>query len=97
MRTPELIEPDIVTISEGNFLMGSDNGAANERPIHRVWVDTFGIARYPVTNREYKSFMEMTGHPPPRFWGESKFQHLSQPVVGPSWYDAVTYCEWLKD
>ena len=70
---------------------------ANEQPVHRVWVDTFGIARYPVTNREYKHFMEMTGHPPPPFWGESKFQHLDQPVVGPSWYDAVAYCEWIKD
>ena len=97
MQAPELIEPDIVTIPEGDFLMGSDNGAANEQPIHRVWVDVFGIARYPVTNREYNSFMEMTGHPPPRFWGESKFQGPDQPVVGPSWYDAATYCEWLKD
>ena len=73
MQAPKFIEPDIITIPEGDFLMGSENGAANERPVHRVWVDTFGIARYPVTNQEYKHFMEMTGHPPPPFWGESKF------------------------
>ena len=79
MQAPEPIEPDIVVIPEGDFLMGSENGAANERPVHRVWVDAFGIARYPVTNREYKCFMEMAGHPPPRFWGESKFQHPDQP------------------
>ena len=41
--------------------------------------------------------MEITGHPPPPFWGESKFQHLDQPVVGPNWYDAVAYCEWIKN
>ena len=78
-------------------LWGAKMVQPNERPVHRAWVDTFGIARYPVTNREYKCFMEMTGHPPPRFWGESKFQHPDQPVVAPSWYDAVTYCKWLKD
>ena len=55
MQAPKFIEPDIITIPEGGFLMGSENGAANEQPVHRVWVDTFGIARYPVTNREYKT------------------------------------------
>ena len=44
MRTPELIEPDIVTIPEGDFLMGSDNGAANERPILTVYGWTFSAS-----------------------------------------------------
>ena len=41
MQAPQFIEPDIVTISAGDFLMGSENGAANERPIHRVWGGRF--------------------------------------------------------
>ena len=97
MRKPRFIEPEMILIPEGDFLMGSEKGADNEAPIHRVWVDAFVIAKYPVTNREYVCFMEMTGHRPPPFWGEPQFQHLEQPVVGPSWYDAVAYCNWLKD
>lgn len=97
MPEPKFIEPEMIHIPEGDFLMGSENGAANETPVHRVWVDAFAIARYPVTNREYALSIEMTERRPPPFWSESKFQHLDQPLVGPSWYDAVAYCEWLRD
>jgi len=41
--------------------------------------------------------VQMTGHRPPPFWKEAKFQHPEQPVVGPSWYDAVAYCKWLNE
>ena len=94
---PKSIAPDTVVIPAGDFLMGSTSGTPNESPIHRVFIDAFAIAKYPVTNREYAIFMEMTGHPPPQFWGEPKFQGENQPVVGPTWFDAVAYCEWLQD
>ena len=32
-------EPRMVTVPEGNFLMGSETGQDNERPIHTVWID----------------------------------------------------------
>jgi formylglycine-generating enzyme required for sulfatase activity len=97
MPQPKFIEPEMLVIPEGDFLMGCDNGADNEKPVHRVWVDAFTIAKYPVTNREYAIFMEMTKHPPSPFWGEPAFRHPEQPVVGPSWYDAVAYCNWLEN
>ena len=97
VQNPKSTEPEMVAIPKGDFLMGSASGAANESPIHSVWVDAFAVAKYPVTNREYAIFVEMTGHTPPRFWGETKFQEKNQPVVGPSWHDAVAYCEWLRD
>lgn len=97
MQKQTFIEPEMVHIPAGDFLMGSESGAANEAPVHRVWVDAFAIARHPVTNREYAHFMEMTAHRPPPFWRESAFRHPGQPVVGPSWHDAVAYCNWLKE
>jgi formylglycine-generating enzyme required for sulfatase activity len=97
MGQPEFIEPEIVQIPEGDFLMGGENRAQNEAPIHRVWVDAFGVAKYPVTNREYACFLKMTGRRPPPFWNQPKFQHPDAPVVGPSWHDAVAYCKWLKE
>ena len=97
MPTSKFIEPEMIYVPEGDFLMGSQKGAENEAPIHRVWIDGFAIAKYPVTNREYAIFMKVTGHSPPPFWGEPKFQHPDQPLVGPSWYDAFAYCKWLRD
>ena len=37
------INPDIVIIPEGFFLMGSGSENENEMPRHRVWVDDFGL------------------------------------------------------
>jgi iron(II)-dependent oxidoreductase len=86
----------MVRIPEGWFWMGSDCGQDNERPVHRVWVDEFLLARCQVTNAEYGEFVRETGISPPPFWQDSNFNHPRQPVVGVSWFEAVQYCEWLK-
>jgi len=75
--------------------MGSDDGADDERPVHRVWVDAFALAATQVSNAEYARFVEATGHPPPPFWNDANFNDPQQPVVAVSWLDAVSYCEWL--
>ena len=74
--------------------MGSEEGQADERPIHRVWVDAFEMARYPVTRAEYATFLAATAHPEPREWHRPIFAGASLPVVGVSWHDAVVYCAW---
>jgi formylglycine-generating enzyme required for sulfatase activity len=83
-------------IPEGAFTMGDDAGRPDERPAHRVWVSAFRLALLPVTNAEYASFFATTGHAPPRFWDDARFNAAEQPVVGVSWFDAVAYCEWLS-
>ena len=90
------VDPDIVVIPEGFFLMGSENGQENERPCHRVWVDGFGIGKFPVTNQAYRIFVEQTQAPAPPFWSEPMFAGDDQPVVGVTWYDATAYCGWLS-
>ena len=89
-------DTDIVLVPGGLFLMGSEIGQENERPPHRVWVDGFGIAKYPVTNREYRIFVEQTQAHVPPFWSEAMFSHPDQPVVGVTWHDATAYCGWLS-
>jgi formylglycine-generating enzyme required for sulfatase activity len=87
---------DLVVISGGSFLMGSEEGQENERPAHRVWVDSFAIGRCPVTNEEYGNFLEQTRWAAPPFWSEPIFGDSAQPVVGVSWDDAIAFCDWLS-
>lgn len=88
--------PEMVLIPGGYFLMGSEDGQENGKPVHRVWVDSFELGKYQVTNREYGYFVEATGHVPPPFWPDDNFNRPHQPVVGVNWFDAVAYCEWLR-
>lgn len=89
---------ELATIPAGWFLMGSPQGVGqeDERPVHRVWVDEFEMARYQATNRDYALFLRATGRTPPPFWNQAEFSHPEQPVAGPSWQDATAYCEWLS-
>jgi formylglycine-generating enzyme len=62
---PASYPPDargMVLIPGGTFRMGSDSHYAEEAPVHRVSVDPFWIDQAPVTNREFRAFVEATGH-----------------------------------
>ena len=85
---------EFVTIPEGWFLMGSEEGQPSERPVHSVWVDTFEMAVYPVTRDEYACFLNATGHTPPREWHNPALRRKNLPVVGVSWHDSRAFCEW---
>jgi formylglycine-generating enzyme required for sulfatase activity len=83
-------------IPAGWFLMGSEGGQDNERPVHRVWVDEFLLATCQVTNADYGRFIEATSSPAFRFMADPAFSAPEQPVLGVSWHEAVRYCEWLS-
>src|ERR1700677_3202156 len=53
---------DMVRIPGGTFLMGSDHHYPEEAPAHRVTVAPFWIDPTPVTNRQFRKFVEETGH-----------------------------------
>jgi len=76
--------------------MGSDAGQDNERPVHRVWIDAFGLAACQVTNADYARFLRGTGTEPPPFWTDPNFNPPEQPAVAVSWFEASKYCEWLS-
>jgi formylglycine-generating enzyme required for sulfatase activity len=57
--------PDgMVWIPEGEFTMGSDDPLSRrrEQPPHRVKVDGFFMDSTPVTNAQFRAFVEATGH-----------------------------------
>jgi formylglycine-generating enzyme required for sulfatase activity len=49
-------------IPGGEFLMGSDHHYPEEAPQHRVRVDGFWMDEFPVTNTEFRRFVEATGY-----------------------------------
>lgn len=57
--------PELAAIPAGPFEMGSITGAADERPVHTVYVDAFRIGVQPVTQAQYSLFVRETGHRPP--------------------------------
>ncbi len=87
---------ELVEIAEGWFWMGWDGGLPCERPRHRVWTSAFAIARFPVTNREYETYLRATDTAPPPWWSNARFNHPEQPVVGVSWFEAVAFCRWVS-
>ena len=66
----------------------------DEAPRHKVYVDAFYIDKYEVTVAQYQKFIDATGYPKPAFWDDSRFNAPTQPVVGVTWYDAMTYAKW---
>jgi formylglycine-generating enzyme len=62
--TPEQAppRPEMNWVPGGIFRMGSDRHYPEERPVHRVRVDGFWIDRAPVTNAEFRKFVEATGY-----------------------------------
>ena len=58
------------------------SGRDDERPVHRVTLDAFSLAPYPVTNAEWAAFRPFA------------FADPDLPVTSVSWLDAAAYCEW---
>lgn len=86
---------ELCPIAGGEFQMGSGSGRDDEAPIHAVRLDEYYLARFPVTNAQYRLFVEDAGHREPSYCGDHHFNEPGQPVVGVSWHDASAFCRWL--
>ncbi len=83
----------MVLIPAGDFLMGSQNGSADEMPVHRVYLDAFYIDETEVTCSRYARFLDETGYPPHPLWNP-RHDRPDDPVVGVSWHDAAAFAHW---
>lgn len=61
---------DYVYVPAGAFRMGDNfgDGDARERPVHTVELDAFYIAKYEMTNGEWKRFLNDAGYEDPQYW-----------------------------
>jgi formylglycine-generating enzyme required for sulfatase activity len=65
----------------------------DEKPQHTVDIPyDYWMARFPITNEQYNSFVQSRGGSHPVSDWKSKRDH---PVVEVTWHDAMTYCRWL--
>src|SRR5258708_35299683 len=55
-------EAGMLYVPGGTFRMGSDRHYPEEAPVHRVTVDGFWMDRIPVTNRQFREFVNSTGY-----------------------------------
>ena len=79
---------NMVWVPGGTFGMGSDRHYPEEAPVHRVAVDGFWMDRTPVTNREFRRFVDATGYttfceiPPDPAQYPGALPEMLQPGVG---------------
>jgi len=98
----------MVVVPSGEFPMGvpegDRDGGRDEYPRHQVFVDTFYMDTFEVTNGRYLEFVKATGHRVPQnptnptrnLWqGDAITDSLAdRPVINVDWYDAEAYCKW---
>jgi formylglycine-generating enzyme required for sulfatase activity len=97
----------MVTVPEGEFLMGCDRKIDNcrtdefheEEPLHAVYLDEYAMDKYEVTNREYAACVAKGICNPPRRFSSGTRDHYYDdpqyelfPVLYVSRTDAITYC-----
>lgn len=84
-----------VLIKGGTFFRGAP-AAGGERAQMRV--DDFEMQEYPVTNAQYRRFVEATGHPAPLHWTHGRIPAGKEehPVIFVNRDDMRAYLEWLS-
>jgi formylglycine-generating enzyme required for sulfatase activity len=84
----------MVLIPAGEFMMGADDDQIAAMPRHPVYLDSFYIDVYEVTQTRYRECLEAGGCDTEHgknlntpIWDE-------HPMMDINWYDSQEYCEW---
>ncbi len=91
--------PVMKKVPGGSFDMGSSEldtfSYDNERPVHRVTLSSFRMSATEVTVFQYSLYCSLTNRDIREniVWPNSG----DHPVVNVSWYDAVSYSNWLSE
>lgn len=87
-----------ITVPAGKFQMGChpvrDECRPNELPLHSIYLDTYQIGKFEVTNRQYAQCVRAgkCNTPPNSRYDQNQFE--DHPVTDVSWFDADQFCRW---
>ena len=85
MNETQFPDLEMVTVAGAEFIMGDDNAPYPfEKPAHKVWLNDFRIAKFPVTQALWKAMMGL----------DKKFGKFSDdrcPIDTVSWYEAGAF------
>lgn len=76
-----MVPVSLADLSGGPAILGWDQGEPAERPEHSVVLESFELARTPVTNLAYLSFIAAGGYHDPRYWLEDGWNWLVQKSI----------------
>ncbi len=97
----------MVLVNAGGFVRGIDKTSSNkngllknafsdEGPAKMVYLPSYFIDKYEVSNAEYTEFIKAIDYPAPAYWDHHQLNQPNQPVTGVNWYDANSYCHWTN-
>ncbi|WP_414543844.1 SUMF1/EgtB/PvdO family nonheme iron enzyme [Nostoc sp. CCY0012] len=97
---PSALLIEMVAIPGGTFEMGSPPDEPerydDESPQHTVTVEPFFLAKYPVTQEQWKFVAQLPQVNRELDPDPSNFKGAKRPVENVSWYDAVEFCSRLS-
>jgi formylglycine-generating enzyme required for sulfatase activity len=89
---------EFVSVPDGRWVRGRDDGPTDQRPRREVRVKGFDIGKFEVTAAQYQRFLKLSGyrprHEPYAWFGDPTRQ--AHPAAGISWHDAKAFTVWLS-
>jgi len=81
------LSPPMEVVEAGEFIRGSDESDEDdEKPEQRIYLDEFVIGKYPVTNQEFKMFIEDGGYKDKDLWTPEGWQWREKENISEPWY-----------
>jgi len=105
---------EMVLVPAGEFVMGTNKtddekthlkiGAVkplflDQHPTRKIFLDSYYIDKYEVTNEEYKEFLDSSGYDElPGHWKNGTYAEGTgrYPVTHVTWREALTYALWAQ-
>lgn len=91
----------MVLVPEGNYMSGNENGDIDEVPVNSIFLDSFYIDKFEVTNALYarcvnegacRALRRIDSFTRSSYFGNPEFDNY--PVVYVDWNMANAFCEW---
>lgn len=95
----KLLREEFVRVPQGKFVMGSEKGDSDEKPVREIELAEFWIKKHEVTTKEYAEFVYALDYRKPTGLENCNWDVPNRdkhPINCVSWNDAQAYIEWLS-